>query len=147
MWGRIALAYHLAGDEKMFRYIGDRYLPTDYSRFTPDEQKWLIYHISPTLYLRGQQKFFSFLDGYDDVFRDVCIKRVCVFVITKKLDYMELDGKNTYELAYSDFIDLNTLIDHFIEDNALFQIVDTIARSLRTSNVSGHFRPYSVPYI
>ena len=134
MWGRIALAYHLAGDDKMFRSIGDRYLPTDYSCFTPDEQKWLIYHISPTLYLRGQQKFFKLLDDYDDVFRDACIKRVCVFVITKKLDFIELDGKSTYELAYSDFIDLNTLIDHFTEDNALFQIVDTIARSLRISN-------------
>lgn len=134
MWGRIALAYHLAGDEKMFRSIGDYYLPTDYSRFTPDEQKWLIYHISPTLYLRGQQKFFKLLEDYDDVFRDACLKRVCVFVITKKLDFIELDGKNTYELAYSDFIDLNTLIDHFTEDNALYQIVDTIARSLRSTN-------------
>lgn len=134
MWGRIALAYHLAGDEKMFRSVGDHYLPTDYSRFTPDEQKWLIYHISPTLYLRGQQKFFKLLDGYDDVFRDACLKRVCVFVITKKLDFMELDGKSTYELAYSDFIDLNTLIDHFTEDNVVFQMVDIIARSLRASN-------------
>ena len=134
MWGKIALAYHLAGDEKMFRSVGDYYLPADFSRFTPDEQKWLIYHISPTLYLRGQQKFFKLLDGYDDVFRDACLKRVCVFVITKKLDYMELDGKTTYELTYSDFLDLNTLIDHFTEDNALYQIVDTIARSLRSSN-------------
>jgi hypothetical protein len=134
MWGRIALAYHLAGDEDMFRSIGDQYLPTDYSCFTPDEQKWLIYHISPTLYLRGQQKFFKLLEGYDDVFRDSCFKRVCVFVITKELDYIELDGKGAYELAYSDFIDLNTLLEHFTEDNVLFQIVDTIARSLRLSN-------------
>ncbi len=134
MWGRIALAYHLAGDERMFRSVGDNYLPTDYSHFTPEEQKWLIYHISPTLYLRGQQKFFKLLDSYDDVFRDSCLKRVCVFVITKKLDYIELDGKSTYELAYSDFNDLNTLIDHLTEDNALFQIVDTIARSLRSTN-------------
>lgn len=134
MWGRIALAYHMAGDEKMFRSIGDHYLPTEYSRFTPDEQKWLIYHISPTLYLRGQQKFFKLLDNYDDVFRDACLKRVCVYVITKKLDFIELDGKGTYELAYSDFNDLNTLIDHITEDNVLFQIVDTIARSLRLSN-------------
>ena len=134
MWGRIALAYHLAGDEKMFRSIGDHYLPTDFSRFTPDEQKWLIYHISPTLYLRGQQKFFNLLDSYDNVFRDVCLKRVCVFVITKKFDIMELDCKGSYELTYSDFIDLNTLIDHITEDNELYQIVDIIARSLRSSN-------------
>ena len=134
MWGRIALAYHLAGNEEMFRSIGDHYLPADFSHFTPDEQKWLIYNISPTLYLRGQQKFFKLLNEYDDVFRDACLRRVCVFVITKKLDFMELDSKGAYELAYSDYIDLNTLIDHITEDNALFQIVDTIARSLRSSN-------------
>ena len=143
MWGRIALAYHLAGNEKMFRSIGDHYLPTDFSRFTPDEQKWLIYHISPTLYLRGQQKFFKLLDTYDDVFRDACLKRVCVFVITKNLDFMELDSKSTYELAYSDYIDLNTLIDHITGDNELFQIVDTIARSLRSSNKT--MSPLSTP--
>ena len=134
MWGRIALAYHLAGDEDMFRTVGDQYLPTDYSRFTPNEQKWLIYHISPTLYLRSQQKFFMLLDDYDDVFRDACLKRVCVFVITKKLDYIELDFRNTYELTYSDHIDLNTLIDHFTNDNELFQIVEIISRSLRSTN-------------
>ena len=136
MWGRIALAYHLAGDEDMFRSIGDQYLPTDYNHFTPDEQKWLIYHISPTLYLRSQQKFFTLLDNYDDVYRDVCLKRVCVFVITKKLDFMELDLRGTYELAYSDYIDLNTLIDHMTNDNDLFQMVEIISRSLRFSNRS-----------
>lgn len=136
MWGRIALAYHLAGNEDMFRSIGDHYLPADYSRFTPDEQKWLIYHISPTLYLRSQQKYFALLDSYDDVYRDVCLKRVCVFVITKKIDYVELDLKGTYELTYSDYIDLNTLIDHMTDDNELFQIVEIISRSLRSSNRS-----------
>lgn len=134
MWGRIALAYHLAGNEEMFRNIGDQYLPTDYSRFTPDEQKWLIYHISPTLYLRGQQKFFTLLDSYDDVFRDICLKRVCVFVISKKLDYVDLELRGTYELTYSDYIDLNTLIDHMTNDNDLFQIVEIIARNLRSYN-------------
>ena len=134
MWGRIALAYYLAGDKDMFRSVGDQFLPTDYSRFTPDEQKWLIYHISPTLYLRGQQKFFALLDSYDDVFRDVCLRRVCVFVITKKLDFVELDIRATYELTYSDYNDLNTLIDHFTNDNELFQIVEIISRSLRSSN-------------
>lgn len=134
MWGRIALAYHLAGDEEMFRTVGDQYLPTEYSRFTPDEQKWLIFNISPTLYLRGQQKFFKLLESYDDVFRDICLKRVCVFVITKKLDFIELDMKGTYELSYSDYIDLNTLIDHVTNDNELFQIVEIISRSLRSSN-------------
>lgn len=134
MWGRIALAYHLAGNEEMFRNIGDQYLPTDYSRFAPDEQKWLIYHISPTLYLRSQQKFFMLLDDYDDVFRDACLKRVCVFVITKKLDTIELDLRGTYELTYSDYIDLNTLIDHMTNDNELFLIVEIISRSLRSSN-------------
>lgn len=136
MWGRIALAYHLAGDEDMFRSVGDQYLPTDYSHFTPEEQKWLIYNISPTLYLRGQQKFFTLLDDYDDVFRDACLKRVCVFVITKKLDYIELDIKSTYELSYSDYIDLNTLIDHMTDENELFQIVEVISRSIRSSNRS-----------
>ena len=136
MWGRIALAYHLAGDEDMFRSVGDQYMPTDYSHFTPEEQKWLIYNISPTLYLRGQQKFFTLLDDYDDVFRDACLKRVCVFVITKKLDYIELDIKGTYELSYSDYIDLNTLIDHMTDENELFQIVEVISRSIRSSNRS-----------
>lgn len=134
MWGRIALAYYLAGDKDMFRSLGDQYLPTDYSRFTPDEQKWLIYHISPTLYLRGQQKFFTLLDSYDDVFRDACLKRVCVFVISKRIEFIELDIKGTYELTYSDFIDLNTLIDHITDENELFQIVEIISRSIRTSN-------------
>ena len=134
MWGRIALAYHLAGDEDMFRTVGDQYLPTEYNRFTPDEQKWLIFNISPTLYLRGQQKFFKLLESYDDVFRDICLKRVCVFVITKKLDFIDLDMKGTYELSYSDYIDLNVLIDHVTNDNELFQIVEIISRSLRSSN-------------
>lgn len=134
MWGRIALAYYLAGDKDMFRTVGDQFLPTDYSRFTPDEQRWLIYHISPTLYLRGQQKFFSLLDGYDDVFRDACLKRVCVFVISKIINFVELDIKGTYELTYSDYIDLNTLIDHITDEIELFQIVEIISRSIRTSN-------------
>ena len=136
MWGKIALAYHLAGDEEMFKTVGDQFLPTDYSHFSPDEQKWLIFQISPTLYLRGQLQFFTLLDDYDDVFRDVCLKRVCAFVISKKLDVMELDIKTTYELTYSDFNDLNTLIDHMTDENELFQIVEVIARSLRTTNKS-----------
>lgn len=134
MWGRIALAYHLAGDEEMFKSVGDQYLPTDYNRFTPDEQRWLIYHISPTLYLRGQLQFFTLLEGYDDVFRDACLKRVCVFVITKRLDFMDLDIRTTYELTYSDCNDLNALIEHITDENELFQIVEVIARSLRTGN-------------
>lgn len=133
-WGRIALAYHLAGNEDMFKSVGDQYLPTEYGRFTPDEQRWLIYHISPTLFLRGQLKFFTLLDCYDDVFRDACLKRVCVFVITKKLDLVELDIKSTYELTYSDLNDLNTLINQMTDENELFGIVEVIARSLRTSN-------------
>lgn len=134
IWGRIALAYHLAGDEEMFKSVGDQYLPTDYSRFARDEQKWLIYHLSPTLYLRSQLNFFSLLDDFDDVFRDVCLKRVCVFVITKKLDFAELDLRSTYELTYSDFIDLNTLLEHLTNDNEIFQIVEVIARSVKASN-------------
>jgi hypothetical protein len=134
MLGKIALAYHLAGDEEMFKSVGDQFLPTDYSSFPTDVQKWLIYQISPTLYLRGQLKFFTLLDGYDDVFRDVCLKRVCAFVISKKLDFMDLDIKTTYELTYSDFNDLNTLIDHMKDENVLFLIVEVIARSLRTTN-------------
>ena len=134
MWGKIALAYYLAGDKDMFRTVGDQFLPTDFSHFTPDEQKWLIYHISPTLYLRGQLKFFALLDSYDDVFRDTCLKRVCVFVISKKLDLVELDIKVTYELSYSDYIDLNTLIEHITDENELFQIVEIISRSLRSTN-------------
>lgn len=134
MWGKIALAYHLAGNEEMFKSVGDQFLPTDYSRFSPDEQKWLIFQISPTLYLRGQLKFFTLLDEYDDVFRDVCLKRVCTFVISKKHDVMELDIRTTYELTYSDFNDLNTLIDHMTDENEIFQVVEVIARSLKTTN-------------
>ena len=134
IWGKIALAYHIAGNEEMFKSVGDQFLPTDYGRFTPGEQKWLIYQISPTLYLRGQLKYFTLLEGYDDIFRDICLKRVCAFVITKKLDVMELDIKATYELTYSDFNDLNTLIDHMMDENEIFGIVEVIARSLRTTN-------------
>lgn len=134
MWGKIALAYHIAGNEELFKSVGDQFLPTDYSRFSPDEQKWLIFQISPTLYLRSQLKFFTLLDEYDDVFRDLCLKRVCTFVISKKLDVMELDIRTTYELTYSDFNDLNTLIDHMTNENEIFQIVEVIARSLRTTN-------------
>lgn len=134
MWGRIALAYHIAGNEEMFKSVGDQFLPTDYSQFAPDEQKWLIYSISPTLYLRGEVKFFSLLDRYDDVFRDACLKRVCGFVITKKLSVVELDLKTTYELSYSDLNDLNNLIDHMTNDNEIFIIVEVIARSVRSSN-------------
>lgn len=134
MWGKIALAYHLAGDGEMFKSVGDQFLPTDYTRFSPDEQKWLIFQISPTLYLRGQLQFFTLLDEYDDVFRDVCLKRVCAFIISKKLNVMELDIRTTYELTYSDFNDLNTLIEHMTDENELFQIVEVIARSLRTTN-------------
>lgn len=134
MWGKIALAYYLAGNQEMFKTVGDQFLPTDYSRFSVDEQKWLIFQISPTLYLRGQLKFFTLLEDYDDVFRDVCLKRVCAFVISKKLDIMELDIKTTYELTYSDFNDLNTLIDHMTDEIVIFQNVEVIARSLRTTN-------------
>ena len=134
MWGKIALAYHLAGNEEMFKSVGDQFLPTDYSSFSPDEQKWLIFQISPTLYLRGQLKFFTLLEDYDDVFRDVCLKRVCAFVISKRLDVMEIDIRTTYELTYSDFNDLNTLIDHMTDENEIFSIVEVIARSLRTTN-------------
>ena len=134
IWGRIALAYYLAGDNEKFRALGDQYLPTDYSIFTPEEQKWLIFHISPTLFLRGQQKFFKLLEGYDSVFRDVCLKRVCVFIVSKKLDVMELDIKSTYELTYSDLNDLNTLIDQMADENILFQIVEVISRSVKVTN-------------
>lgn len=134
MWGKIALAYHLSGDEEMFRSVGDQFLPTDYRCFSPGEQKWLIFQISPTLYLRGQLKFFTLLEEYDDVFRDVCLKRVCAFIISKKLNVMELDIRTTYELTYSDFNDLNMLIDHMTDENEIFQIVEVIARSLRTTN-------------
>jgi len=134
MWGKIALAFHLAGDEDMFKSVGDQFLPTDYSNFSPDEQKWLIFQIAPTLYLRGELKFFTLLEDYDDVFRDVCLKRVGAFVISKKLDVMEIDIKTTYELTYSDFNDLNMLIDHMTDENEIFQIVEVIARSLRTTN-------------
>ena len=134
MWGKIALAYHLAGNGEMFKSVGDQFLPTDYSRFAPEEQKWLIFQIAPTLYLRGQLQFFTLLEEYDDVFRDICLKRVCVFVISKKLNVMELDIRTTYELTYSDLNDLNTLIDYMTDEVELFQIVEIIARSLRTTN-------------
>lgn len=134
MWGKIALAYHLAGDEDMFKSVGDQFLPTDYSCFSPDEQKWFIFQIAPTLYLRGELKFFTLLEGYDDVFRDACLKRVCAFIISKKLYVMELDIRTTYELTYSDFNDLNMIIDHMTDENEIFQIVEVIARSLKTTN-------------
>ena len=134
MWGKIALAYHLAGNDVKLRELGDRFLPADYSCFTRDEQKWLIFHISPVLFLRGQQKFFTLLDDYDEVFRDACLKRVCILVISKKLDIMELDVKTTYELTYSDFNDLNTLLSYMTDDNLIFETVEVLARSLKFSN-------------
>ena len=134
IWGRIALAYYLAGDNEKFKSLGDQYLPTDYHSFTPEEQRWLIFHISPTLFLRGQQKFFKLLEGYDRVFRDACLKRVCVFIISKKLDVMDLDIKSTYELSFSDLNDLNTLIDQIVDENILFQIVEVISRSVKVTN-------------
>lgn len=60
MWGRIALAYHLAGNEDMFRSVGDQYLPTDYSHFTPEEQKWLIYNTTK----RTVRSFISILHHF-----------------------------------------------------------------------------------
>lgn len=134
MWGKIALAYHLAGNEEMFKSVGDQYLPTDYSQFTMDEQKWLIAHIAPALYLRGQLKFFNLLNKYDDVFRDICLRRVCIFIVSKKLDVVELNVRENYELTYSDCGDLDTLLDHMSNENVIFQFVEIIARSLRSAN-------------
>lgn len=41
---------------------------------------------------------------------------------------------SSYDLTYSDFNDLNTLIDHMTDENEIFQFVEIIARSLKTTN-------------
>lgn len=138
MWSNIALEYRLANNTEMFIRIADRHLSIDYSNYSPFVQKCIMYNISPVLYFQNSEHFFNELSHYDDEFRNGCIARTCIHIITKQAPPCGLgDKKDAYELSFHDCQDILSLLSHCTEEDAYLRFLEIISTSFRSANQHG----------
>jgi hypothetical protein len=143
-WGKVALEYYLANDEKMFQQLGDEHIPVEFSNFSTYDQKCIIYIISPALFLRSSEKFFRLLDSYDEYFRNACINNIIRFIITKSVTPIDVSIRNrSFDLSFPDCSKLTELLEKVTDDEIIFNTVDIIARILRQTNRK--IKPLSTP--
>ena len=132
IWGNIALEYYLANDTKQFNRLCGKYFPAHFDFCSKMDQKCIIWGIAPAMFYYSRDTLYALLEHYDERFMNDCLKHVSEFIFCKEAF---LSGVSTeykaYPLEYNDYQDLIAVLEHATNDENLYQIVNTIARSLK----------------
>lgn len=131
-WGKIAAEYYLANNHSQFLEICNSHLPADYSHLPIFSQRRAIYYNAGVLFLYGSDRFFALLSQYDETFRNDCIWQASRFVYAKYAELADVTpGRKEYDIAYDDYRNLLTLMEHSTSEDYFYHICTVISDSMR----------------
>lgn len=136
-WSRIALEFYLNKNENKFSEIVNEHVSKSLDKYSLFYQKYILYHISPALFLSGQALFFNRLKNYDAWFVDLCLENVARFVRTKYPYPDCVDTRNEIScnpLDYKDFEYLILLMEHSNDECFIYNTTQSIAEDIKDNN-------------
>lgn len=135
LWSRVALEFYGVNDIKRFNSIMNRFVSKASEKdFSDWDQKRMLYHIAPAMYLNSEALFYSRLKKFDDCLWNACIEHTARYIQTK-YPYPEYTGNSEIEvqvaLEKNDYDKLLDLMRHTKDDGFIFALTDTMTKAIK----------------
>lgn len=135
LWSRVALEFYGVNDIERFNSIMNRFVSKAPEKdFSDWDQKRMLYHIAPAMYLNSEALFYDRLKRFDDCLWNACIEHAARYIQTK-YPYSEYTGNSEIEvqaaLEKSDYDKLLDLMRHTKDDGFIFTITNTMTKAIK----------------
>ena len=135
LWSRVALEFYGVNDIERFNSIMNRFVSKASEKdFSDWDQKRMLYHISPAMYLNSEAIFYDRLKKFDNYLWNACIEHAARYIQTK-YPYSEYTGSSEIEvkvaLEKSDYDKLLDLMRHTKDDGFIFTLTDTMTKAIK----------------
>lgn len=135
LWSRVALEFYGVNDIERFNNIMNRFVSkASEKNFSDWDQKRMLYHIAPAMYLNSEALFYNRLKKFDDCLWNACIEHTARYIQTK-YPYSEYTGNREIEvqvaLEKSDYDKLLDLMRHTKDDGFIFTLTDTMTKAIK----------------
>lgn len=137
LWGYLALEYYVAGKLDKFANIVRLHIDKDISDFSLYQQKRILFHTSPALYLNASEQYYQKIATFDDSFQSECINHIANFVISHYPYISRIDSKRVQnfqrDLEYNDVSALIHLMKISQDECFVFNYIDLLTRKEKES--------------
>lgn len=135
LWSRVALEFYGVNDIERFNSIMNQFVSKASEKdFSVWDQKRMLYHIAPAMYLNSKALFYDRLKKYDDCLWNACIEHTARYIQTK-YPYPEYTGNSEIEvqvaLEKSDYDKLLDLMRHTKDDGFIFTLTGTMTKAIK----------------
>lgn len=135
LWSRVALEFYGVNDIERFNNIMNRFVSkASEKNFSDWDQKRMLYHIAPAMYLNSEALFYNRLKKFDDCLWNACIEHTARYIQTK-YPYSEYTGNREIEvqvaLEKNDYDKLLDLMRHTKDDGFIFTLTDTMTKAIK----------------
>lgn len=135
LWSRVALEFYGVNDIERFNSIMNRFVSkVSEKNFSDWDQKRMLYHIAPAMFLNSEALFYDRLKKFDDCLWNACIEHTARYIQTK-YPYSEYTGNSEIEvqvaLEKSDYDKLLDLMRHTKDDGFIFALTDTMTKAIK----------------
>lgn len=135
LWSRVALEFYGVNDIERFNRIMNRFVSkVSEKNFSDWDQKRMLYHIAPAMFLNSEALFYDRLKKFDDCLWNACIEHTARYIQTK-YPYSEYTGNSEIEvqvaLEKSDYDKLLDLMRHTKDDGFIFTLTDTMTKAIK----------------
>lgn len=139
LWGYLALEYYVVGKQEKFANIVRLHIDKDISGFSLSQQKRILFHTSPALYLNAPEQYYQKIATFDDSFQSDCIDHIANFVISHYPYVSRIDSKRAQnfqrDLEYNDVSALLHLMKISHDECFVFNYIDLLARKEKDSEL------------
>ena len=134
LWSRVALEFYGVNNIERFNDIMNRFVSKASEKVFSDwDQKRMLYHIAPAMYLNSEALFYNRLKKFDNCLWNACIEHAARYILTK-YPYSEYTGNSEIEvlvaLEKSDFDKMLDLMRHTKDDGFIFNLTKTMTKAI-----------------
>jgi len=134
LWSRVALEFYGVNNIERFNDIMNRFVSKASEKgFSDWDQKRMLYHIAPAMYLNSEALFYDRLKKFDNCLWNACIEHAARYILTK-YPYSEYTGNSEIEvlvaLEKSDFDKMLDLMRHTKDDGFIFNLTKTMTKAI-----------------
>lgn len=134
LWSRVALEFYGVNNIERFNDIMNRFVSKASEKVFSDwDQKRMLYHIAPAMYLNSEALFYDRLKKFDNCLWNACIEHAARYILTK-YPYSEYTGNSEIEvlvaLEKSDFDKMLDLMRHTKDDGFIFNLTKTMTKAI-----------------
>ncbi len=134
LWSRVALEFYGVNNIERFNDIMNRFVSKASEKVFSDwDQKRMLYHIAPAMYLNSEALFYDRLKKFDNCLWNTCIEHAARYILTK-YPYSEYTGNSEIEvlvaLEKSDFDKMLDLMRHTKDDGFIFNLTKTMTKAI-----------------